>query len=198
MIEPSSTTTTDDESINDISTMDDVLEKETTEEMTPVVETVQSNTTAELDKYGIPWNEKFHSANKSMTEDGAWRMRRGADKDEVKEYNARFEKPIATQVFTPPTPVVTETTEPSVPSYEPIPIPQNIATKPAHTFDSFKANFVPTMAGLVHSKELTPEYIGALNQYFGTREIMEVKSDDTKCRQLFTALVQGGKITQVG
>jgi hypothetical protein len=177
-----------------------------------------------LDSRGIPWDARIHSASRATNKDGSWRVRRGADEKEVVRIEALLKDSQETifgipadAPFVPPVPaapvaelppiIVPDAPPPFVqpspaipitpaPSYDPIPVPQS--TKPAHTFETFKKNFIQAMSGLVISGELTPGYIEELKKYFQVKEIVDVSKDDFKTQQLFDTLVQGGKITKVG
>lgn len=186
------------------------------------VEQETANDESLVDSRGVPWNKKIHASSKEKNKDGTWRVRRGADKAEVmKIESASIQKGSPTEVAPPtPAPVITftppvvaapasEMVQPALPvqpvavaqpapSYNPIPIPQVASQKPAHSFDTFKANFIPTIAGLIANGELTQQYVQQLNAYFNVAQIVDIKSDEAKCQQLFDALVRGGKITKVG
>ena len=52
---------------------------------------------AGLDSEGLPWNELFHSATKSQTQDGRWRVRRAVDEAAYKAWRADNRKPACRQ-----------------------------------------------------------------------------------------------------
>jgi hypothetical protein len=39
-----------------------------------------------IDSQGVPWSIEIHASSKAQTEDGAWRLRRGVDKDKARAY----------------------------------------------------------------------------------------------------------------
>lgn len=47
----------------------------------------------ELDKRGIPWDERIHSRGRSLNADGTWRMKRGVDDDLVRQVEAEYIHP---------------------------------------------------------------------------------------------------------
>lgn len=93
-------------------------------------------------------------------------------------------------VTTPVAPVVEQ---PKV--YEDIKVPQS--TKPAHSFQTFKANIVPLMAQFMNEKKIDQAYIEALKAHFQVKEVFEIFFDDTKMTQLFEGFVEHGYITKV-
>jgi hypothetical protein len=81
------------------------------------------------------------------------------------------------------------------PSYQNIAIPQT--TKPTHSIDTFKAQFVPTLAKLVMSGQLTQDYVQQLKTYFKVNEIFDLKTNDAAMTEMFNTFVQAGLITGV-
>lgn len=177
------------------------------------------------DSRGCPWDERVHSSTKAVTKDGHWRARRGVDQNALARIEAEL---MSNQTYKPSTypappapvqlpPLQVEapataplTIAPTIPFNpppvavappvqisEPIAIPQT-PQKPAHTIESFRATFIPTMAALVANKEIDQAYVDQLKAFFQVKEIWDVAKDDVKSQQLFDALVQGGKITKVG
>lgn len=58
-------------------------------------EIYQDNTpviTDELDSVGVPYNPEFHTANKSMKNDGTWKLKKGVDKAAAETYTAQYDK----------------------------------------------------------------------------------------------------------
>lgn len=66
-----------------------------------------------LDVDGIPWDERIHSTNKTKTDDGRWRRKRGIDNDEYKRVVAELKLAQAGPVPTGPDPEdpITQTIE---------------------------------------------------------------------------------------
>lgn len=89
----------------------------------------------------------------------------------------------------------TVATAPAQPSYTNIAIPQT--NKPTHSIDTFKAQFVPTLAKLVMSGQLTQAYIQQLKTYFKVNEIFDLKTNDAAMTEMFNTFVQAGLITGV-
>lgn len=48
-----------------------------------------------VDKTGLPWDERIHSSSRALNSDGTWRVRRGADKDQVALIEAQLRSSIA-------------------------------------------------------------------------------------------------------
>lgn len=109
-----------------------------------------------------------------------------------------FQQPVPTPQLVVAPPVQASQPAPAAPAqYENIPIPQN-TTKPAHSFETFRANFIPVLAELIRSQAITQEYVEQLKQHFQVAEIWDVKSDDAKARDLFENFCAHGLITKVG
>jgi len=102
-----------------------------------------------------------------------------------------FAPPVVPTV--PATPIAAAT----APSYENIPIPAQ-AQKPAHTFETFRANIIKVFVDLLSAGKINQEYIERLKTYFGVKEAWDVKDDETKARELFENFVSHGLITKVG
>lgn len=49
-----------------------------------------TDTPAETDKDGLPWDERIHSSNHKMTAAGVWQLKRGVDKDLVEQVRAEL------------------------------------------------------------------------------------------------------------
>jgi hypothetical protein len=87
--------------------------------VTPTVATVTpfpASVGVELDKNGLPWDERIHAGTKSKKADGSWKAKRGVDKDFVAQVEAELRAAMA--VPTPneqPAPVVASpTTTPAI------------------------------------------------------------------------------------
>ena len=106
-----------------------------TELVTEQTESGVTVTTVELDKNGVPWDERIHAGTKRKNADGTWSLKKGVDKELaaqiIAEYQAGREaeietttapsKPIAPSAPTPPAPpakpgVPAAPSKPGVPS----------------------------------------------------------------------------------
>ena len=102
-------------------------------ERTNVVGTVEQTTTelpgegVELDKNGIPWDERIHAGTKRKNADGTWSLKKGVDKELAAQIIAEYQSatpvapskpsaPAAPSAPTPPSP-------PSAPSKPSAPVP---------------------------------------------------------------------------
>ena len=109
-------------------TIENKVEGTTTEvEQTEAGVTV---TTVELDKNGIPWDERIHAGTKRKNADGTWSLKKGVDKELAAQIIAEYQSaapaapsapekqsaPIAPSAPTPPSP-------PSAPSKPSAPVP---------------------------------------------------------------------------
>lgn len=87
-----------------------VGESTTIGERTNVVGTVEQTTTelpgegVELDKNGIPWDERIHAGTKRKNADGTWSLKKGVDKKLAAQITAEYQSaaPATTTVPTAP------------------------------------------------------------------------------------------------
>lgn len=65
-----------------------------------------SVTTVELDKNGIPWDERIHAGTKRKNADGTWSLKKGVDKDIAAQIIAEYQSaaPATTAAPSAPTP----------------------------------------------------------------------------------------------
>jgi len=174
----------------------------------------------EVDSRGLPWDERIHSATKAVTKDGSWRYRRGVDDNLVKQIEGESKSakklngaashapitippvPPTTVVVEPPTfqvpvpPPVVASPAPQ-PSYENIPVPPD-ATKPAHSFETFRKNFIKVVVDLLGAEKINADYIRSLEEYFKVKAIWDIAKDDTKSREMFENFCNQGLITRIG
>lgn len=91
-------------------------------EATLVTEKTESGatvTTVELDKNGIPWDERIHAGTKRKNADGTWSLKKGVDKDLATKIIAEY------QAAAPKTPAV-----PAPPAKSGVPTPLTPPAKP--------------------------------------------------------------------
>lgn len=86
----------------------------------PVLEQTAVTTTVELDKKGIPWDERIHAGTKRKNADGTWSLKKGVDKELAAQIIAEYQSaaPSAPATTTAPTaPAAPATpTKPGVPA----------------------------------------------------------------------------------
>lgn len=154
----------------------------------------------ERDSQGFPWDARIHSVSKAICADGTWRTRRNLDPGVKQQVEAELRARGTHQVQTAPPPVQAPVAAPvqhvAQPQYDAFNIPQT--TKPAHTFETFKANFVPTMAELINQKKIDQNYLNELKKHFGIVEIWDILRNEESTRALFDTFVSIGLITRVG
>jgi len=143
----------------------------------------------ELDSAGQPWNPEIHSPGKVKKLDGIWRAKKS-----IKE----IEVPTSPIVAPEPQPVVQQES-PQTPhmsvTYDNIPVPTT--TKPAHTYESFKKNFISLLAQLTNDKKITQHYMIELKKYFGVKEIWHVLLEEEKCKEMYENFCGSGLITRL-
>ncbi len=84
--------------------------------------------TLELDKDGLPWDERIHSSSKKKKNDGTWVRRKGVDKDSIPAIEAELKASVAGTLPTTPEAVVIPETPFPIPNgpttNEPTPMPE--------------------------------------------------------------------------
>ncbi|RUW55631.1 hypothetical protein EOA32_01020 [Mesorhizobium sp. M1A.F.Ca.ET.072.01.1.1] len=71
-----------------------------------------------VDKNGLPWDERIHSGNKEMTDKGVWRKRRGVSAETVTAVEAELRAKMA---------VAGNAAAPAPAAPQPVPMPQPVA-----------------------------------------------------------------------
>lgn len=92
---------------------------------TPVSTASVTDTTIELDKNGIPWDERIHAGTKRKNADGTWSLKKGVDKELAAQIIAEYQSaaPSAPATTTAPT-------APAAPSAPVPPAPPSAPAKP--------------------------------------------------------------------
>lgn len=184
-----------------------------------------SSVNSTLDSRGVPWDERVHSSSKATNKDGSWRTRRGIEPAQLAKIEAEllagrpavstassqtthqdpapFVAPPVPQVV-PPTPFYPDPVfarpvpqSPS-PTVSPAPVASTVVPPPvtsAHSIETFKAQLVPTLAGLVNQGKLTNEYIQSLKSYFKVEQIWEV--NEQQLAEMYKQFCDAGLIAQV-
>lgn len=95
-----------------------------TDTLEPVVDLTATAPLAELDKNGIPWDERIHAGTKRKNADGSWSLKKGVDKELVAEIISEYQENL-----------VGGNEEPEVEQQKPAPTPPGkpVPTKPAPT-----------------------------------------------------------------
>ena len=70
-------------------------------EFEPLEDTAENLTPPETDKFGIRWDERIHSTNRQLTQDGLWRKKRGVPQPLIDQVEKEQQGP-------PPPPPVTD------------------------------------------------------------------------------------------
>ena len=109
---------------------------ESGQSMTPiaVVGTVEQTTTelpgegVELDKNGIPWDERIHAGTKRKNADGTWSLKKGVDKDLAAQIIAEYQAAAPAAPSAPAAPA--KPGVPAAPSVSTPPAPPSAPSKP--------------------------------------------------------------------
>ncbi len=167
----------------------------------------------ELDSQGVPWDERIHAVTHGKNKDGSWRTRRGVEPSLVEKIESETKKtlvaerleyqqanPFAKQIVYPTAPIIPPIPEPVVvPVAKPEPVtnaPQSATPVPsAHSFETFQATLVATLARLVSEGKLNQDYVNTLKKYFGIEQIWQV--NDLQCREMFENFCAAGLIARV-
>ncbi len=158
------------------------------------------------DARGIPYDARIHSSSRETKKDGSWRLRRGVEPTYVNQIEAQLITQGAPVAVTPPVVPVAPTPMAPVPQQAAAPIafaPPPVAVAPppiptptsAHTYDSFKASLIPTLAMLVGSGRVTKEYLESLRKYFQVEHLWEVNAE--QARLMFDKFCETGLLSKV-
>lgn len=82
-------------------------------------------TTAELDKNGIPWDERIHAGTKRKNADGTWSLKKGVDKELAAQIIAEYQSAAPTATTVPAAPAA-----PAKPGVPTPPVPPAAPAKP--------------------------------------------------------------------
>ena len=103
---------------------------QTTTDTALVTEQTEAGATAptvELDKNGIPWDERIHAGTKRKNADGTWSLKKGVDKELAAQIIAEYQSatPTAPSAPTPPAPpsAPSKPGAPTAPSKPSAPVP---------------------------------------------------------------------------
>ena len=72
--------------------------------VTEQTETGATVTTVELDKNGIPWDERIHVGTKRKNADGTWSLKKGVDKELAAQIIAEYQVAAPTTTTVPAAP----------------------------------------------------------------------------------------------
>jgi hypothetical protein len=158
----------------------------------------------EVDSQGIPWDHRIHSSSKTIIKSGTWKKRKGVAKE---VYDSVMAKLVA-RVTQPPVDLTPAPPVPGTPSIDPQPVtsqppvdltpaPVPMSNKPAHNFDTFKANFIGVVGNLMQEGKIDLNYVNSLNQHFGVEEFFMIRDKEDAVRELYDNFCSFGFITKV-
>lgn len=160
-----------------------------------------------VDSRGIPWDERIHAVTQGRVKDGSWRYKRGVEDSTIKAIEKELKGVATNHTSTAPSiptavhaPIIAA---PPIPLHNiqpvavpvitpPMPLPQPVPS--AHTFATFKATLIPTLAKLVKDGKLTQDYVNQLCAHYGVDLIFKV--NDQQLEEIFNGFVQYGMITK--
>ena len=93
--------------------------------VTEQTETGATVTTVELDKNGIPWDERIHAGTKRKNADGTWSLKKGVDKELAAQIIAEYQSAAPSAPTAPEKP-----SAPAAPSAPTPPAPPSAPAKP--------------------------------------------------------------------
>lgn len=115
-------------------------------------------TSNNLDKAGLPWDERIHSSSKALTVDGLWRKKRGVDDALVAQVEDQLKHLMAL-----PTPAtVSDTPVPVAPAIvSAVPVPAPPPTPIAEVTDGRQAfiNLVGRVSAAIPAKKITMDEV---------------------------------------
>lgn len=97
-----------------------------------------------------------------------------------------------------PTSVAQLAIVPPPPSYDNVQAPPQVATKPAHSLETFKANFIPCIGQLVKEGKVDQPGLQQWCDYFQVKQIWDIAKNDAQLAQFFNSFCDAGLITKVG
>jgi hypothetical protein len=173
-----------------------------------------------VDSRGLPWDERIHSVTQAKNKNGTWRYKRGVEESQIKTVEAELatkvrgiqSESVAASPQVPVVPDVPAIPQPAVPpapsmshlnvvptppvavAPPPLPPPQP-AVPSAHTFETFKATLVPTLAKLVKDGKLSQEYLAQLCEHYKVDMLFKVT--EQQLHEVFEGFVQYGLIEKV-
>lgn len=108
-----------------------------------------ASTTSNLDKAGLPWDERIHSSSKALTADGLWRKKRGVDDALVAQVESQLK-----QLMAVPTPEASSTAPVAV-------VPPPPPTPIAEVTDGRQAfiNLVSRVSAAIPAKKITMDEV---------------------------------------
>lgn len=173
-----------------------------------------------VDSRGLPWDERIHSVSQGVNKNGTWRYKRGIEDSMIRNVEQELISQIKAEASeqehkesaSPQVPVVPNvpaipqvaavspapsmshlTVVPVAVAPPPIPPPQPVVPS-AHTFETFKATLVPTLAKLVRDGKLDQDYLKQLCAHYGVDMLFKVNEEQLK--EVFQGFVQYGLIVQ--
>ena len=162
----------------------------------PLQQVATQATTAgmELDKEGVPWDERIHAGTKNKTAKGLWTRKRGISDDDYNTITAALkaqaggvvpqQQPVAS------TPVAQQAAPMPAPQPEPAPVqmPANVVAAPM-SFDAFMVELHTRM----QSGIISAEYVAKVNQMHAISAIPELQNDPQKLAAIVAQYTADGK-----
>lgn len=118
---------------------------------------------ANVDKGGLPWDERIHSSSKNFTADGNWRKKRGVDEALIAQVEAQLK-----QLMGLPSPEARPVASVPAPPTVTVPAPP-IITAPVELGDGKQAyiSFIGRVSEAIVQKKITQDEVTAICQKYG-------------------------------
>ena len=163
---------------------------------TPVQQVATQATTAgmELDKDGVPWDDRIHAGTKNKTAKGLWTRKRGISDDDYNTITAALKAQaggvVPQQQPVAPTPVAQQAAPIPAPQPEsaPVQMPSNVVAAPM-SFDAFMVELHTRM----QSGIISAEYVAQVNQMHAISAIPELQNDPQKLAAIVAQYTADGK-----
>jgi hypothetical protein len=161
----------------------------------------------QLDKNGLPWDERIHARTKVITASGEWRRRRGVDDATVASVEAELRSRGAPPALPPPTlppvaaaPPPMAAPPPVIAAPPPVAVaPVVAAPPPPPTADRSHINFAYLMARVSSSMQtghVTADVLATVATRIGVGAITEIATDPAKIVQVYDILRGENRISE--
>lgn len=147
----------------------------------------------ELDRHGLPWDERIHASTKAKLQDGSWRRKKGIGDTYVLQVEAQLRallnppstlqlRPFDATAEVPPTPII-PTAPPAAPSVPAAPVAPPESASPT-TFDQL----MPRLTAAITSGVMPPAALQAACNALGVASIVALQANQSYVPLIWAAL----------